>query len=183
MRLAKAWRGVGMGAALAGVLGAGLARADLLRCTGPDGRTVFTDDKSVCPEAKPYQPEGLVHSVERAAPADDSRAERAARREQAQDAQANEARRWGERKSAKEEELRQVVAEREQLAGYVAFCNHPGNNVFTRDQAGIRSRVPCNQLSDDLAALDARAEGIRQYLERDLPEECRRAGCLPGWIR
>jgi len=183
MRFATAWRAIGIGAAVAGALTAAASRADLLRCTGPDGRTVYTDDKSVCPEAKPYQPEGQVQSVEHPdSPEHAARTTRAALRDHQEDARAAEARQWKERKSAKEEELRRVEAERDQLAGYVAFCNH-GNNVFSRDQSGIKTKERCDELSNDLHALDARAAGIRDYLERDLPDECRRAGCLPGWIR
>jgi hypothetical protein len=181
MRGRRAWRWLGIGVALAGALATAAARADLLRCTGPDGRTIFTDDKSACPEASPYQPQGQVQSVE-PGHAPETRASREALSERAEDAQAGEAERWRQRKATKEQELRQVVAQREQLAGYVAFCNR-GNNVFTRDQAGIRSRVPCSELSKDLAALDAREAGIREYLAHGLADECRRAGCLPGWIR
>ena len=153
--------------ALCAVSPRGVAAAGLLRCQGADGRVVYTDDKSVCPEAKPYQPEGQVQSVEHPdSPENAARTTRASLRDHQEDARAAEARQWKERKSAKEEELRQVVAERDQLAGYVAFCNH-GNNVFTRDQSGIKTKERCDELSNDLHALDARAAGIRDYLERD----------------
>jgi hypothetical protein len=186
MHLARTWPVLAIALALATALAAGRARADLLRCTGPDGRTIYTDDKSLCPDSARYEPSGAVHSVDSAAPGPepeaDTRKARAARRVQVQDARAGEARRWRDRKQAKEEELRQVVAERDALKGWVAFCNH-GNIVFTRDEAGIKERVHCSELSGRLAALDARAAGIRDYLENELPEECRRSGCLPGWIR
>jgi hypothetical protein len=82
----------------------------------------------------------------------------------------------------KQEELRQVAAEHAALRGYVTFCND-GHTVFTRDAAGVKERIPCSQLHARLTALDSQAAELRNYLEHELPEECRRAGCLPGWIR
>jgi hypothetical protein len=55
--------------------------------------------------------------------------------------------------------------------------------VFARDAAGVKERIPCSQLHARLAALDAQQTALRNYLEHELPEECRRAGCLPGWVR
>lgn len=172
------WLGVALGSAG--------ARAELFRCAGPDGRMVYTDDKSVCPQAKPYQPDGVVHGVDPSPQPEPAAAEgrpaRAALRGRAQDAEAGEAQVWRERKRAKEDELRQVAAQRDRLHGYVAWCNR-GGQVITRDEAGIKQNVRCNELNDRLAALDEREEQIRDYLENGLAEECRRAGCLPGWIR
>jgi hypothetical protein len=82
----------------------------------------------------------------------------------------------------KQEELRQVTSERTMLRDYVGFCND-GHTVFTRDASGVKEKIPCSQLHARLAALDAHEAEVRNYLENELPEECRRAGCLPGWIR
>jgi hypothetical protein len=35
----------------------------------------------------------------------------------------------------------------------------------------------------DYASLEKQQEETRAYLDEGLEEECRRAGCLPGWIR
>ena len=43
-------------AALAIGLGAAPAQAELFRCTGPDGKTIFTDKKDACPGAEPFEP-------------------------------------------------------------------------------------------------------------------------------
>ena len=182
MQLRKSWIAA-CALALCALAAEGRARADLLRCTGPDGRTIYTDDKAVCPDAKPYQPEATVHSVTPGpASAADARKNRALQREQVEGAKAGEAQSWKQRRLDKEEELRQVVAEHASLKDWVSFCNR-GNIVFTRDSAGIPERIRCNDLNKRLAALDERAEGIRTYLNEELPDECRRAGCLPGWIR
>lgn len=178
------WRGVGViGVALCfGALPQGVAAADLLRCTGPDGRTVFTDDKSVCPEAEPYQPTGSVPRVESKTPAPKGApAAQGAPREPG-DPQAADAQRWRELKAQKQDELRQVTAEHTSLRSYVTFCND-GHTVFTRDASGVKERISCSQLQAHLTALDTRAMELRNYLENELPDECRRAGCLPGWIR
>ena len=47
------------------------AHAELFRCTGPDGKTIFTDQKHTCPGAEPTEPTGVVHRAEtpEAAPA------------------------------------------------------------------------------------------------------------------
>ena len=155
----------------------------MLHCTGPDGRTVYTDDKSVCPDAKPYEPDAVVHSVDPAAlPAPDSKPARAALRTRGQSAEAGAAQRWRDLRSSKEDELQQIAAERNGLLGHVSWCNR-GGSVFTRDEAGIKQRVRCNELSSRLAALETREAQVREYLLHGLAEDCRRAGCLPGWIR
>lgn len=45
------------GAALCAVVGlvglAATAHAGLLRCMGPDGKMIYTDNKALCPEAEP----------------------------------------------------------------------------------------------------------------------------------
>ena len=165
------------------------AAADLLRCTGPDGRTIFTDDKSVCPEAKPYEPSGSVQSVSKpqaprgeTSPSSKAPDAPAAPGPSAKDAQAAEAEHWRERKRLKQDELRQLMAEQTHLKSYVTFCND-GHTVFTRDAAGVKEKIPCSQLHARLDEIDAQTASLRNYIENELPEECRRAGCLPGWIR
>ena len=184
MHLRRAFGAVGMALWCAGFPEAGAA-ADLLRCTGPDGRTIFTDDKSVCPDAKPYEPSGSVQSVESkpsAPKSEDAPAPPGAQAAPAADPQAAQAEVWRERKRSKQEELRQVMAEHTTLQSYVTFCND-GHTVFARDTAGVKERIPCSQLHARLTALGARETELRNYLEHELPEECRRAGCLPGWVR
>lgn len=181
-------RGVWRATGVAGLLGLALlassgARAELLRCTGPDGKTIYTDDKSVCPEAKPFEPSAVLHGTERQAPAAPvEHRQRAASRESAQDADAGEAQRWRDMRIAQEEELNRIAAERAELKGFVAWCNR-GGSVVSRDEAGIKQSVRCDELRGMMAALDTRKAEIEEYLEHGLAEECRRAGCLPGWIR
>lgn len=166
------------------------AAADLLRCQGPDGRTIFTDDASRCPGAKPFEPRATLQPAPGATPADADGAEAeppasagaGAARDLAADAERAEAQRWAQKKQAAEAEREQVVARRDYLRGFVAHCNR-GGEVTTRDEAGIKHTVSCDALRADFAALEAREAELRDYLQGGLAEECRRAGCLPGWIR
>ena len=55
--------------------------------------------------------------------------------------------------------------------------------LILTDDAGIRQNVPCDDLRRELAELERERAELRAYLEGGLAEECRRAGCLPGWLR
>jgi len=183
-------RRAGMIGALLGLgvpvfLGALPLHADLLRCEGPDGRTIFTDDPALCPGAEPYEPSGAVHSVEPAAPAPSNRQTRIdamKRRRLADRAEAGEAERWKLKKRAVEEELRRLQLHREDLLKRVAWCNR-GGRVVTFDDAGIKKAVPCSEVRQDLKSLDEQEAAILLYLQVTLADDCRRAGCLPGWLR
>lgn len=181
--------------ALAVALGAGMvaapvseAAAELFRCEGPDGRTIFTDNKARCPGREPFEPEGEVQkatpsseapaAVERGLAARKARAEA---RKRAYEAQEAEARRWRDVKQQREAALRELLEEREALEEFVTWCNR-GGYVTRRDDAGIKRRVSCTKIQADYDALDEIEAKARAKLEA-LPEECRRAGCLPGWIR
>jgi hypothetical protein len=81
----------------------GDARGDLLRCPGPDGNVIFTDDPSVCPGAEPFEPSGTVHSVKPVPPAAVSRQKRldALELQRLKDqAEAGEMQRWQLKKRA-----------------------------------------------------------------------------------
>jgi len=184
MRTRKSWMAVGA-LALCAASARGAAAADLLRCQGPDGRVVFTDDKSVCPDSRPYTPAATVHEVSTPAsrdPAAGDASRARTRLEKEEQATSAEAAVWRQRRMDKEDELRRATAEYDYLKSYVASCNR-GNQVFTNDDAGIKTQISCRDLGARLAALDVRVQGLHDYLDRGLPEECRRAGCLPGWLR
>jgi len=161
------------------------AAAELLRCQGPDGGTIFTDDPARCPGAEAYEPRATLQSAPGAPPGDgpqETPAAAARRRDLAADAQEAEARRWARKKREAEEEIRQLAERREDLRRYVAHCNR-GGDVLTRDAAGIKRTVSCDALRESFAELDVREAELRAYLDEGLADECRRAGCLPGWIR
>lgn len=168
------------------------ARAELLRCKGPDGKTIYTDKPALCPGAAPFEPSGSVQKAPGSSapaapsvpgvpsvPGQQTRQERQGLRQAADKARAAQ---WAAKKRAAEEELEQVIARRDHLTGFIAHCNR-GGYVTTRDEAGIKDVVSCNALKRDFAALEQREAQLKSYLRDGLKEECRRAGCLPGWIR
>jgi Domain of unknown function (DUF4124) len=162
--------------ALLGLL-ASPAGAELFRCTTPDGQTVFTDKKGTCPGAEPFEPSGEVQSADTP-----SAPPPAARKPLADEAEAEQARLWRDKKRAAEEDLAGVQKHRDYLQQYVSFCNR-GGYVTTRDDAGIKKRVNCSELRSEFNGLEEQEAAALDYLQNGLAEDCRKAGCLPGWIR
>jgi hypothetical protein len=166
------------------------AQADLLRCKGPDGRTIYTDKKALCPGAEPFEPSAELQQAPgaespdgAAAPAPfDERRDRAAARKRAAEAEEGEARRWRLKKEKGEDALEALTRRRAELDDFVTWCNR-GGSVVTRDDAGIKRSVSCATIRKQYAEIDGEEAKLRGYLTRGLSEECRKAGCLPGWIR
>lgn len=174
MRITARLAIVGFALALAG----SAARAEMFRCTGPDGKTIFTDQKHNCPGAEPTEPSGVVHRAETpdSAPAAPSRAAPGL-------ADENEAAVWKEKKRAAQQRLDELSARRDEIDDAANNCYRPGVKVVTRNEAGLKERVNCSVLKHDLRELESQEAAAREYLASGLAEECRRAGCLPGWVR
>jgi hypothetical protein len=182
-------RGAALVLLLAVSLCATAARGELFRCTGPDGKVIFTDQKQNCPGAEPSEPTGVVHRAETPEPARrDPSGERPqpaslSRDPHATSVDAEAAARWRQKKLDAEQRLAKIQQQRVEMDRFVSHCNRPGRYVTTRDDAGIQQRVGCSELKrqfDDLAGQETAA---RDYLAKGLPDECRREGCLPGWVR
>jgi hypothetical protein len=174
-----------LGTALLALAAAPGARADLLRCPGPDGNIIYTDDASICPGVEPYEPAGQVHSVEPVEPATIGRQRRleAIERQRLRgQAEAGEIERWQLKRRVKQEELQNIASRREDLLELLVWCNR-GGRLVTYDDAGIRQTVRCSDVKKELKSLEQQEARVRHYLQNELAEECRRAGCLPGWIR
>jgi hypothetical protein len=158
-------------------------RADLYRCPGADGGTVFTDNPGACPGAREHQPSAVIQKVPSAPPARAARrpatAGRAAMQQQAE---ADRARAWRQKKTQKEQELRALTSRRDDLLEYVSWCNR-GGELIRRDPSGLNRKVSCGQVRGELGSLETQMATVQAYLDEGLEEECRRAGCLPGWIR
>ena len=167
-------------------LGAAPARAELFRCTGPDGKTIFTDQKETCPGADPFEPSGVVHKAVTPGPPAEQPGEAAppARGSDplAEEAQERAAAQWKMRKSEAEQKVQSLRSQREYLEKYVSYCNR-GDYVTTRDDAGIKQVVNCSKLKQQRADLEQQEAAAREYLETGLADDCRKAGCLPGWVR
>jgi hypothetical protein len=161
------------------------AHAELFRCTGPDGKTIFTDQKHTCPGADASEPEGVVHRAETPeSPKRDADVVPAARASepQASDAAEQAEALWKQKKRDAEQRVEQIQARRDWIRKYVSYCNR-GAWVTTRDEAGIQQVVNCTELHREFKALETQEAAAREYLATGLRDECRRAGCLPGWLR
>jgi hypothetical protein len=154
--------------------------AELFRCTGPDGETIFTDQRGVCPNEEAFEPDAVLHK------ATDTTKGRAAmaRHRQRVEERATESleQAWKQKQTDAQTRIEQIQERREKMKPYVNHCNR-GGYVTTRDDAGIEDVVNCSELRHDFAKLDDLEQDAKNYLTNVLPEECRKAGCLPGWLR
>lgn len=154
--------------------------AELFRCTGPDGETIFTDQRGVCPNEESFEPDAVIHK------ATDTTTGRAAmarhRQRVATRAADSQEQAWKQKKADAQARIDQIQERREKMKPYVNHCNR-GGYVTTRDDAGIEEVVNCSQLRHDFAKLDELEQDAANHLSTVLPEECRKAGCLPGWLR
>ena len=90
---------------------------------------------------------------------------------------------WRDKKRGAERTLADARARAEYLDRAVTFCKR-GNYLYTEDDAtGLRQDVKCDDVVEEAQHLDAQVKELEQYLAEGLEEECRRAGCLPGWLR
>jgi hypothetical protein len=175
-RLALAAAGLGL------ALCAG-AHAEMYRCQGRDGKTLFTSDRSLCPRAERHESSGRVQRSQGAKPEPGAprrgRGPSPARLAADDDA---EAQAWRGKRASAEAELGQTRARLEALHEVAGWCNR-GHEVWATDADGLRHGVDCNELKAQQKALRREEQRLEAYLAEGLEEECRRAGCLPGWIR
>ena len=174
MRHAALALAVGLG------LAAGAARAELYKCQGPDGKTLFTSDRSQCPGAEVHQPSGHVQrSRSRAAPPATPSSVQPARNGVDDEVEASA---WRARRTKAEAELKQTEAQLANLHQAAGWCNR-GGEVYAEDQDGLRNGIDCNEIDQQERTLRREQKRLEDYLAEGLEEECRRAGCLPGWLR
>ena len=157
------------------------ASAELYKCRGPDGKTLFTSDRSQCPGASAHEPSGRVQrSAPSPAAAPARPAARAARAPGVDDEA--EAQVWRAKRRGAEAALRQTESQLETLRQVAGWCNR-GAEVWAEDQDGLRHGVDCEDVDAQEAAVRGEQKRLKEYLAEGLEEECRRAGCLPGWLR
>ena len=68
------------------------------------------------------------------------------------------------------------------LNEFITHCNRH-RKILQADASGLRYEVSCDNIREEYAQVKIRLDEVRSYLGGQLEEECRRAGCLPGWIR
>lgn len=161
---------------------AGAARAELYKCPGPDGKTLFTSDRSQCPGAEAHEPSGhLQRTRSNAAPPASSPRAPSRPAGSASDDEA-EAQAWRAKRLDAQAALKQTEAQLETLREVAGWCNR-GHEVWAEDQDGLRHGVDCEDVDASERELRREQKRLTAYLDEGLEEECRRAGCLPGWLR
>ncbi len=170
-------------AALALVLALGLeAAAETYKCQGPDGKMLFTSDRSLCPSAVRHESAGQIQRSTGAPARPAPPRVPAARRAVSTPDEAHEAPAWRAKKRQAEAGLQQARLRLEGLDRVAGWCNR-GHEVYAEDADGLRQDVSCEDLEAEQQAVRRETKRLEAYLEEGLEEECRRAGCLPGWIR
>jgi len=169
-----------LGVLLVLVIGSG-ARAETYRCQGPDGKTLFTSDRSQCPGAQRHESSGRIQhaggGAEAPAPPREAAGRAAGPLDEAAEAQA-----WRTKRTNAEAALAEATAQLGTLHEVASWC-HRGGEVFATDRDGLRHDVDCGEIAVEEQALRREQKRLAGYLAEGLEEECRRAGCLPGWIR
>ena len=168
--------------AAAALVVAPAASADLYRCTRPDGRIVFTDNTQACPQARKHEPTGVVQHIQNAPPRATRPAALGGSASLSQQAEASAEASWRAKKAASEAELEHLEGQHESLRSSVTWCNR-GGELYQKDDVGIKRSVSCHNVQAEFRALGPRIAKLRRYLAEGLEDECRRAGCLPGWLR
>jgi hypothetical protein len=159
------------------------AHAEMYKCVGPDGKTVFTSDRSLCPRASLHESTGRVQRATGGPEQPPARPRESARQRELRDlAGGAEAQAWRGKRASAEAELREARARLEALHQVAGWCNR-GHEVWATDADGLRHGVDCTELAAQQKALRREEKRLEAYLAEGLEEECRRAGCLPGWIR
>jgi hypothetical protein len=184
MRIPSRRRYRALGLLALGISFAPLARAELFRCEQPGGRVIYTDSATKCAGAAPHEPRGAVQTIAAPVPAQSAPSApppRAAPKTRAS-MEAARAAEWRQKKRDAEEALGLLGVREEDLAPFLRICNRGGTLYNERDN-GLRRRVSCTQLRDEISDLQAQSAKLRAYLDHKLDADCRRAGCLPGWLR
>ena len=179
-------RGLAVVAALA-LLGSA-AHGEIFECVGPNGEVRFTSSAAQCPHAQPHAPSpAAVQKVDKAQPLATARPGAApARRHSpaaaAEDSSGSETL-WRNKQIEAKQQLREIEAKLEHMQKAVHWCND-GNALWVEDdRTGIRKGVPCSEIDEMKEQLEDEKQAAQSYLDEGLEEECRRAGCLPGWLR
>ena len=98
------------------------------------------------------------------------------------DVDAARAAQWRARKLRAEREKAELTRHAGSYRQVVTWCNRGAAIRSSRD-APLPPGYDCDSAREEYAQLRERLVELESYLDRGLADECRRAGCLPGWIR
>lgn len=165
------------------------AAAEIYKCKGANGDVRFTSDASQCPKAAPHAPNAsaMQRADKAEAPLVSARSGAIAKPKRppakAADAAADSEAVWKKKKRDAVTKQRDLEMQVEYLKRAVNWCNR-GNTLWTEDnETGLREDVSCSDVDEKYADMKRQKEQADHTLAEGLEEECRRAGCLPGWLR
>jgi hypothetical protein len=163
---------------------AAIGAEGIYRCTGADGKTVFTSNPSACPNAKPHVLKSKLQTViESPGSASSSRGARASRPAARAPARADGLEQmWRRKRSEKQQQLAQLDRSLHRAKSMAKGCNR-GGEWYSTDESGIRKHVSCDKVKARLRRLEMERAELQEYLRSGIEDECRKADCLPGWIR
>jgi hypothetical protein len=161
---------------------AAAAHAETYKCQGPDGKMLFTSDRSKCPQASLHESSGQLQRSQGADEAPPARPRETSSHARSAFEEEAEAQVWRAKRANAQAELAQTAARLETLHQVAGWCNR-GQEVWTEDADGLRHDIDCDDIEQRERTLRREHARLAAYLAEGLEEECRRAGCLPGWIR
>jgi len=165
--------------------------AEIFKCTGADGKTVYTSDPTVCPGAKPHELKTEMQTVVPSSRASRPAAVRTAAEKEAAGEAGNGAKggvpdglmeMWRRKRPEAEAKLAELKDRAKYLHAVIGGCNR-GSTWYAKDEAGLKRYVSCDELKRRGLRIGQELAKLEAYLAGGLEDECRRAGCLPGWIR
>jgi hypothetical protein len=165
------------------------ANAEIFRCRGPNGEVRFTSDATQCPSAVPHtvKDDAVQRASSTPAPLATARpgGSTGARRPAARGSEPSAAAEsmWRRRKSEAELKVRELEAEDAHLAEATKWCNKGHGVVRENPRTGMRESVRCADIAAARERVTRELAVAREYRDGGLEEECRRSGCLPGWLR
>lgn len=165
---------------------AAAANAEIFHCRGADGSVTYTSDPSSCSgTVRHHEPRGEIQVLgnpPRAPGGPPMQPGPAAARPSPVSPEDGQAAMWGRKKREAEEELTRLEGSIDEFQELVSWCNR-GGELIVEDSLGLRRDYSCDDARAAFEQMGPRIESLRDYLDTGLAEECRRAGCLPGWIR
>ena len=90
---------------------------------------------------------------------------------------------WRRKRGEAEEKLDKLSRDVRELDQMVKGCARSVIWLNKDAKSGLRTPIKCSEIATRSKQTHRQQDELEEYLARGLAEECRRAGCLPGWIR
>ncbi len=89
---------------------------------------------------------------------------------------------WQRKRVDAERELGALESGLDDFRQLVSWCNR-GGDLTVENEYGLRQEYSCDDARVTYDRMSSRIDELHHYLGGGLDEECRRSGCLPGWVR